>query len=90
MLQPDNRSQTYGELFVGIDNGSIKIPKFQREFVWTKEQTAALIDSLIKGFPIGAFTYWETTDELRHVKDIGNHQLPSVPSEIDSCSLSSL
>ena len=79
MLQPDNRSQTYGELFVGIDRGTIKIPKFQREFVWDKEQTAALIDSLIKGFPIGAFTYWETTDELRHVKDIGNHQLPSVP-----------
>ena len=78
MLQPDNRSQTYGELFIGIDKGSIKIPKFQREFVWNKDQTAALIDSLIKGFPIGAFTYWETTDELRHVKDIGNHQLPSV------------
>jgi len=79
MLQPDNRSQTYAELFVGIDKGSIKIPKFQRDFVWSKEQTAALIDSLIKGFPIGAFTYWETTDELRHVKDIGNHELPSVP-----------
>ena len=81
MLQPDNRSQTYGELFVGIDKGIIKIPKFQREFVWNKEQTAALIDSLIKGFPIGAFTYWETTDELRHVKDIGNHQLPTVSRE---------
>ena len=81
MLQPDNRSQTYAELFVGIDKGTIKIPKFQREFVWDKEQTAALIDSLIKGFPIGAFTYWETTDELRHVKDIGNHQLPSVSKE---------
>ena len=79
MLQPDNRSQTYGELFIGIDKGSIKIPKFQREFVWNKEQTAALIDSLIKGFPIGAFTYWETTDELRHVKDIGNHKLPLAP-----------
>ena len=79
MLQPDNRTQNYGELFIGIDNGSIKIPKFQREFVWSKDQTAALIDSLIKGFPIGAFTYWETTDELRYVRDVGNHQLPTVP-----------
>ena len=79
MLQPENRSQIYGELFIGIDNGSIKIPKFQREFVWSKEQTAALIDSLVKGFPIGAFTFWETTDELRYVKDIGNHELPMVP-----------
>ena len=80
MLQPQNRSQRYDELFVGIDRGSIKIPKFQREFVWSKEQTAALIDSLIKGFPIGAFTYWETTDELRQVKEIGNHPLPTVPT----------
>ena len=79
MLQPENRSQIYGELFIGIDNGSIKVPKFQREFVWSKEQTAALIDSLVKGFPIGAFTFWETTDELRYVKEIGNHQLPTVP-----------
>ena len=81
MLQPENRSQSYNELFVGIDAGTIKIPKFQREFVWSKEQTAALIDSLVKGFPVGAFTYWETTDELRHVRNIGNHQLRNVPKD---------
>ena len=81
MLQPENRNQNYNELFVGIDGGTIKIPKFQREFVWSKDQTAALIDSLVKGFPVGAFTYWETTDELRHVRDIGNHQLKSVPKD---------
>lgn len=48
--------------------------------MWSKEQTAGLVDSLLKGFPIGAFTYWETTDELRYVRDIGNHKLPTVPS----------
>ena len=80
MLRPSNRSQTYDELFVGIDGGSIKIPRFQRDFVWSKEQTAGLIDSLLKGFPIGAFTYWETTDELRHVRNIGNYNLPTVPT----------
>ena len=78
MLRPSNRSQTYHELFQGIESGSIKIPKFQRDFVWSKEQIAALIDSLLKGYPVGSFTYWETTDELRHVRDIGNHQLPNV------------
>ena len=81
MLQPENRSQNYNELFVGIDSGTIKIPKFQREFVWSKEQTAALIDSLVKGFPVGAFTYWETIDELRHIRNIGNHQLRNVPRD---------
>ena len=79
MLRPSNRSQTYDELFQGIQAGSIKVPKFQRDFVWSKDQTAALIDSLLKGYPVGSFTYWETTDELRHVREIGNHKLPNVP-----------
>ena len=79
-MQPENRSQTYDALFVHIDEGKIKIPKFQRDFVWAKEQTAALIDSMIKGFPIGTFLYWETTEELRHVKEIGNHRLKEPPA----------
>lgn len=79
MQQPDNRTQRYEQLFVGIDSGLIKIPKFQREFVWSKDQTAALLDSLIKGFPIGTFIYWETKDELRYEKEVGNFELPSAP-----------
>ncbi|GIK39256.1 MAG: hypothetical protein BroJett011_30890 [Chloroflexota bacterium] len=76
MLQPKNRNQKYNDLFTDVDRGLIKIPKFQREFVWSKEQTAKLIDSLIKGFPIGTFIYWETRDELRYIKNIGNAPLP--------------
>jgi uncharacterized protein with ParB-like and HNH nuclease domain len=30
---------------------------FQREFVWDKEQSAKLIDSILKGFPIGTFIF---------------------------------
>lgn len=79
MLQPQNQSKKYQHLFAGIDTGQIKIPKFQRDFVWTKDQTAKLIDSIIKGFPIGTFIFWETNEELRHVKEIGNAALPSPP-----------
>lgn len=79
MLQPENQPKKYQALFVGIDSGQIKIPKFQRDFVWSKEQTAKLIDSIIKGFPIGTFIFWKTKEELRHVKDIGNAKLPDPP-----------
>jgi hypothetical protein len=79
MLQPENLPKKYEHLFTDIDTGRIKIPRFQREFVWTKEQTASLIDSLIKGFPIGTFILWKTREELRHVKNIGNAKLPDVP-----------
>jgi len=79
IMQPQNQTQKYDFLFSDIDSGVIKIPKFQRDFVWTKDQTARLIDSIIKGYPIGTFIFWQTQDELRHFKEIGNITLPSTP-----------
>lgn len=43
----------------------ITIPKFQRTLVWKKEQQKAFIDSIKKGFPVGAILlYKSTTDKL--------------------------
>jgi len=79
MLQPENQSKKYDALFADIDSGKTKIPMFQRDFVWGKEQTAKLIDSIIKGFPIGTFILWKTREELRSVRNIGNINLPQTP-----------
>jgi len=78
-LQPDPHTKKYEALFVEIDTGQIKLPMFQREFVWEKEQTAKLIDSILKGFPIGTFIFWKTREELRSYKEVGNHKLPETP-----------
>lgn len=79
MLQPENQSKKYASLFDDIDSGRMKIPMFQRDFVWTKEQTASLIDSIIKGYPIGTFILWKTREEMRYIKNIGNIPLPELP-----------
>ena len=79
LLQPDNHNKKYEALFVEIDTGQIKLPRFQREFVWDKEQSAKLIDSILKGFPIGTFIFWKTKEELRSYKEVGNHPLPETP-----------
>jgi uncharacterized protein with ParB-like and HNH nuclease domain len=79
LLQPDNHDKKYDALFVEIDTGQIKLPMFQREFVWDKEQSAKLIDSILKGFPIGTFIFWKTRDELRSYKEVGNYRLPETP-----------
>ena len=76
MLQPENQTKKYERLFVDIHSGQIKIPNFQRNFVWGKLQTAKLIDSIIKGFPIGTFILWKTKEEIRHYKNIGDDALP--------------
>jgi hypothetical protein len=78
-MQPQPQSKKYEVLFTGIDSGQIKIPKFQRDFVWGKEQSAKLIDSIIKGYPIGTFILWKTREELRSVRNVGNIELPEAP-----------
>ena len=79
LLRPENQNKQYEALFLEIDAGQIKLPMFQREFVWDKEQSAKLIDSILKGFPIGTFIFWKTRDVLRSYKEIGNHKLPETP-----------
>jgi hypothetical protein len=79
MLQPEISPKNYESIFTNIDNGIIKIPQFQRDFVWNKVQTAKLIDSILKGFPIGTFIFWKTKDGLRSIKNIGNAPLPDIP-----------
>jgi uncharacterized protein with ParB-like and HNH nuclease domain len=79
LLKPENHYKDYEALFVEIDTGQIKLPMFQREFVWEKEQSARLIDSILKGFPIGTFIFWKTKEELKSYKEVGNHTLPDTP-----------
>ncbi len=79
LLRPENAIKKYEALFLEIDSGQIKLPMFQREFVWDKDQSAKLIDSILKGYPIGTFILWKTKETLRSVKDIGNHKLPDTP-----------
>ena len=65
MYQPEPQSLTFSTLIHEIDKGVIKIPQFQRDFVWSLEQSAKLIDSIIKGYPIGTFILWETQERLQ-------------------------
>jgi hypothetical protein len=78
--QPQNHPLKYEHLFTDIDTGQMKIPAFQRDFVWTTVQTAKLLDSIMKGYPIGTFIFWKTREELRHVRNIGNVALPDIPA----------
>jgi hypothetical protein len=82
LMSPENQNKQYDALFLEIDSGQIKLPMFQREFVWDKVQSAKLLDSITKGFPIGTFIFWRTKEELRSYKELGNHKLPSPPKGI--------
>ena len=76
--QPKPDSKKYSVLISDIERGVVKVPKFQRDFVWDIEQTAKLLDSILKGYPIGTFILWETDNRINDVKNIGNFDLPEI------------
>jgi len=82
ILQPKPASKKYTDLISEIQKGEIKIPKFQRNFVWSLDKTAKLLDSILKGYPIGTFILWETNERLNDIKNIGNLKLPAIPDDI--------
>lgn len=59
-----------------ISAGDIRIPAFQRDFVWEPEQVAFLLDSIYKGFPIGTIILWKTDKKLSSEKNLGYFELP--------------
>ncbi|NSN32783.1 DUF262 domain-containing protein, partial [Enterococcus faecalis] len=46
-----------------IDNNEYVLPALQREFVWKPEQIERLFDSIMKGYPIGSFLFWNVQNE---------------------------
>ena len=76
---PKPIARNHADLIRDIEKGECQLPRFQRDFVWSKEQAAALIDSLIKGFPIGAFILWKTKERMRAHKKFGGVILESPP-----------
>jgi len=59
-----------------ILSGSIRIPAFQRGFVWTTDNISFLMDSIYRDYPIGNILLWRTKDTLEKERDLGPFSLP--------------
>jgi hypothetical protein len=79
MNLPEPLSLTFSSLMSDIEKGNIKIPQFQRDFVWSKDKSSKLLDSIIKGYPVGTFILWKTKEELRALRNLGGLDLPKTP-----------
>jgi len=72
-IKPD--SYPYTELISKIEQGLVKIPAFQRDFVWPMDKVLFLLDSIARRYPIGTFLFWQTTDFINSLRNIGNLEL---------------
>ena len=58
---------TIAEVMKNISADEYVLPSIQREYVWDTDQIETLFDSLMRGYPIGTFLFWEINKE--HVND---------------------
>lgn len=65
------RKYTLSEIagWVDVNNSEVKIPDLQRGLVWKPRQMELLWDSMLRGFPIGAFILSDASDGTYFLMD---------------------
>ncbi len=63
------------ELAKRVIVGDILLPKFQRDFVWKRNQTLELLDSIVSNYPIGSLLLWQSRQELRSETKIADLEI---------------
>jgi hypothetical protein len=64
------------EILQQLTAGNIRVPAFQRGFVWDAEKVAYFMDSLFKGYPFGSLLFWRTKAQLKTERQLGPFDLP--------------
>jgi hypothetical protein len=72
----ETKTQFLNDLIGSVRKGEIKVPQFQRPFVWRVEQALSLLDSIANNYPMGSLLLWKTTDKLTVDRNIGDFRLP--------------
>jgi len=69
-------NQSIREILDAVYRGQVRIPAFQRGFVWDPDRVAFLIDSIYKGYPFGSLLFWRTNEPLKTERQLGPFELP--------------
>ena len=70
-------TSTIRGLLQRINEGEVRIPAFQREFIWEPDRVQFLMDSIYKQYPIGTILFWRTREQLEFDRDLGPYTLPA-------------
>jgi len=80
----DNIPSKVSDLLSDVKNGRIGLPDLQRPFVWKDNKVRELLDSMMKGYPIGYIMLWESPADYDEKKSgIGiNGKIYTEPKEL--------
>src|SRR4051812_32598915 len=65
-----------GNILERISKGELRVPKFQRPFVWKPEDMIALFESIENGYPVGSLLFWRTDSDYLSLSTIGPYIIP--------------
>lgn len=65
-----------------VTSGRLRIPSFQRGFVWDAERVAFLMDSIYKKYPFGAAILWRTKEQLKSERQLGPFELQELDPDL--------
>lgn len=57
---------TIAELVREAAEGCLVLPAIQRNFIWPERKVTLLLDSVMRGYPIGLVLLWETYDNIQY------------------------
>ena len=63
--------RTLKDLLMEVENGKLGLPELQRGYVWKATKVRDLLDSMLKGYPIGYLMIWDSSDSADKSKQIG-------------------
>lgn len=69
-----------GRIFSELENGNMRIPRFQRAYVWERSKIVKLLNSIYCQYPIGSFFLWDTDQAMeglcRDLSEFGFQKTP--------------
>lgn len=69
----DNIPSKVVDLLSDVKSGRIGLPDLQRPFVWKDNKVRELLDSMMKGYPIGYIMLWSSPDNYENTGYIGKN-----------------
>ena len=67
-------------VFQELERGNMRIPRFQRAYVWERSKIVRLLNSISMSYPIGSFFLWETDTTMEAFgRDITEFGFPKKP-----------
>jgi hypothetical protein len=64
-----------------LAEGRLRVPHFQRPFVWEPVQMLELFDSIERGYPIGSILVWETNTAVPSLDAVSGIDVPPTPDD---------